>query len=908
MKRLFLNPSIKSVLIMLILSLFCSIGFSQSDITDKMISVPEFTGNVKALLDIVAKQENVVFAYSDNVTLTFTITTKIGKVPFKQFLNDIFKNQKIQYKSNGNKIILYPTKENENKPAGLKQTVRGTVYDNDTKLPLIGATVVISGSDPLIGTTTDVDGCFRLENIPVGRIDIKISYMGYAEVSAPNIEVISGKEVVLRFEMHEQVLKLNEVTITTDRKRGEATNDLSLLSSRSISVEETKRYTGGMDDPARTVTSYAGVMPTPNGGSDIIVRGNSPKYMQWQLDGVVIASPYHMDDQNASVGTLTALNKYLLTTSDFYTGAFSPEYGNVLSNVMDMKLRRGNNENFEATVGVGLMGTDVTLEGPFKKGYSGSYLVNYRYSTVSLINKLGLLGEDVEGVVNYQDATFKVVLPTKKAGTFSMFGLGGLSGFDFKNIAADGVSTPLRVADASIVKDYDKKANLANLGIINILPISGNSYIRTSLSYSSTGYTDDMFEKKSFPVYSDNGEFQFDSISNGVNTFKSQVRNSTYQAASTYHTKLNARNKIQIGTRYIVNNSIYNQDIYDEITNGLVKVTDFSSEVNSLSNFISWKFNVTEKITLVSGLQNMNVLLNKKSTLEPRIALDWQLNKACSFRLGYGKHSTVEKAHNYFTKVRQPDGTYTEPNKDLDLLMADHYVLGFEKHFTNYLKAKIELYYQHLYNLPVEDNDTSYYATINEGINYRYVKLVNKGVGENYGIEFTLERFFDNNYYFVLNSSLYESKYKTLEGVWRNTMYNGNYTVNLLAGKEFKNLGKKQNKILALNIKAYMAGAQRYIPLLRDANGNVAVDPENNQYWDYSKAYNNDLVHVYNVNLSISYKINRANSTHELFLDLMNVIRSDAHLSEYYDESQPNNIGYQKEMIFLPNLMYRVYF
>jgi len=908
MKRLFLNLSIKRILILVLLSLFCSLGFSQSDITDKMILVPDYNGNVKTLLDIIGEQENVVFAYSDKVELTFTIKTIAAKVSLKQFLDNIFKNKEIEYKSKGTKIMLYPSKKNENKPLGLKQTVRGTICDNDTKLPLIGAIVVVLGSDPLVGATTDVDGGFRFENIPVGRIDLQLTYMGYYEAFVPNIEVNSGKEVVLRLEMREQMLKLNEVTITSGLKRGDATNDLSLLSSRSISVEETKRYTGGMDDPARMVTGYAGVMQTPNGGSDIIVRGNSPKYMQWQLDGVVIASPYHMDDQNASVGTLTALNKYLLTTSDFYTGAFSPEYGNVLSNVMDMKLRSGNNENFEATMGVGLMGTDITLEGPFKKGYSGSYLVNYRYSTVSLINKLGLLGENVEGVVNYQDATFKVVLPTIKAGTFSMFGLAGLSGFNFKNVAADGVSTPFRTADASILKDYDKEANLANLGLINVLSISSNSFIRTSLSYSSTGYNDDMYEKRSFPIYSENDEFQYDSISNGVKTFKSRIRNSTYQAAATYHNKINARNKIQIGTRYIINTSDYNQDIFDEAKNGLTNVTEFSNNVNSISNFISWKFNLTEKITMVSGFQNMNVLLNKKSTLEPRIAIDWELNKTCSFWLGYGKHSTSEKVHNYFTKVRQEDGTYTEPNKNLDLLMADHYVLGFEKHFTKYLKAKIELYYQHLYNLPVENNDTSYYATINEGINYRYVALVNKGIGENYGIEFTLERFFDNNYYLVLNSSLYESKYKTLEGVWRNTMYNGNYTVNLLAGKEFKNLGKKQNKILALNIKAYMAGAQRYIPLLRDEEGNVAVDPENNQYWDYAKAYNNDLVHVYNVNLSISYKINRKNSTHELFLDLMNVIRSDSHLSEYYDESQPSDIGYEKEMIFLPNLMYRVYF
>lgn len=781
------------------------------------------------------------------------------------------------------------------------QTVRGTIIDEDSKLPLIGTTVVIPGSDPFIGTVTDVDGNFRFENIPIGRIDLQFSYMGYENIVIANLEVNSGKEVVLDLKMRESAVRLDEVIITTGRENGEAINEFSLLSARSISKEETRRYTGGMDDPARMVTSYAGVTST-DGSSDIIVRGNSPKYMQWRLDGVEICSPYHMDDQNATFGALTALNKNLLTTSDFYTGAFSPEYGNVLSNVMDMKLRNGNNEKLEATFGIGLMGIDFTVEGPFKKGYRGSYLINYRYSTVALIKDIGLLG-DVEGIVNYQDATFKVVLPTKKAGTFSIFGLAGLSGFSFTNVAADGISTPGRVTNASIVKDYDKSANLSNIAITNTKTLTKTSYIKTSLSYSTNGFSDDLYEKNIIEVNTSS-----DSTGNRIQTFKSRARNSAIRAALTYSSRINARNKLQIGTRYIHNLSNNNQSIFMDNAGALVNVTDFNNSVNFISNFISWKYNLNDKITFVSGLHNTNVLLNNKITLEPRIAIRWMLNTSSSIHAGYGKHSTNEKVHNYFTKVLQPDGTYTEPNRNLDLLMADHYVVGFEKRFTDYLLAKFEIYYQHLYNLPVEDNDTSYYATINEGRDYRYVTLVNEGIGKNYGIEFTLERFFDNNYYFVFNSSLYESKYVSQEGVWRNTLYNGNYIVNLLWGKEFKKIGKKQNKTLAINAKAFLGGGQRYIPLLRDSEGNVAVDPANNKYWDYEKAYDNNLVHVYNVNLSVSYKINRSNSTHEIFLDLMNILNSNAKLSEYYDESKPDKIGYNKQMTFLPNIMYRVYF
>lgn len=788
----------------------------------------------------------------------------------------------------------------------LSQTVRGTILDSDSKLPLIGATVKITGTNPLIGTAADIDGKFRMENIPIGRITLQISYMGYDSKIIPNIEVNSGKEVFLSINLQESVVNLNEVVIKA-HKKGEAKNEMSLLSTHSISLEETKRYTGGMDDPARVVSSFAGVAATADGSSDIIVRGNSPKYMQWRLEGVEISSPYHMDDQNASFGALTALNNNLLATSDFYTGAYSPEYGDVISGIYDVKLRPGNNEKFEAALGVGILTTDLTLEGPFKKGYAGSFLINYRYSTISLIKKLGLV--DVPGDVNYQDATFKIVLPTKKAGTFSFFGLGGLSGVSMENMTPTGLSTPGRtIKSALISRDYEKANNLSNLGMNHTYSINTNSYLKTSLSYSGSGIKDDIFESDTIRFYDSEGAFLRDSVTNKIQTFKNRITKSSYTAAITYSNKINAKNKIQIGTKYTLFSNKYNQSMFSDQSSDLLAVTDFNKNAGALNNFISWKHSFNEDFAFVAGLHNTNILLNNKITVEPRIAINWKLNNSSSVHVGYGKHSTMEGLHNYHTKVLQPDGSVIEPNKNLDLLKADHFVLGYEKRFSEKLMAKVEAYYQNLYNLPVENNETSYYSTINEGIDYRYVALVNKGTGKNYGVETTLERFFDNNYYFLINGSLFESKYKSMEGVWRNTRYNNNYLVNILCGKEFKNLGKKHTQTLAINAKAFFEGGQRYIPLLRDAQGNVAVDPANDRYWDYKKAYSNKLDNIYQLNLSVSYKFNRPKATHEIFLDLMNLTNNKSRMSEYYDESKPNKIGYQTGIGFFPNLMYKLYF
>ncbi len=789
----------------------------------------------------------------------------------------------------------------------LTQIVRGTINDVDSKLPLIGATIIILGTNPLIGTATDVNGEFRLGKIPIGRIALKISYLGYETKTISDIVVNSGKEVVLDLSMQESVTKMDEVIVKAYKKKGEAVNEMMQQSTHSITLEETKRFTGGMDDPARVVSSFAGVASTPKGGSDIIVRGNSPKYMQWRLDGAEISSPYHMDDQNSSFGALTALNNNLLATSDFYTGAFSSEYGDVLSCVYDVKLRSGNNEKFEMTGGIGLMGTDFTIEGPFRKGYAGSYLFNYRYSTISLINQLGII--DVPGVVDYQDATFKILLPTKRTGTFSLYGLGGKSGFSMENIGPTGLSTPGRPTTSSLnSKDFFKNNYLANLGMNHILSINSKSFIKTSFNYSGTGAMDDIFETDTIRTYNIENAFTVDSISPKMHMIQSSIVNSAIRGAIIYSNKVNPKNKIQIGTKYTLYSFNYNQNMYNNEEAAQMNINDFKINVSTINNFINWKHSLNAKIDIVAGLHNMNILSNNKSTLEPRLSVNWKINNSNSFHAGYGMHSTTERIQNYYTKIEQGNGNFIQPNKNLGLLKASHFVLGYEKRFTENLIGKVEAYYQSLYDLPVENNDTSYYATINEGIDYKYVELVNKGSGKNYGVEISIEQFFDKNFYFLFNSSLFDSKYKTLEGVWRNTRYNNNYIVNILFGKEFKNLGKKQNQVLALNTKILFEGGERYIPLIRDANGNVAVDLPNQRYFDYSKAYNNKLDNIFRLNLSVSYKFNKPGATHEIFLDLMNLTNNQARIAEYYDVSKPGNVGYITQFAFFPNLMYRIYF
>jgi len=788
----------------------------------------------------------------------------------------------------------------------LSQVIRGTVVDVDSQLPLIGAEVMILGTDPIVGTVTDLNGNFRLGQVSIGRVSLQLTYLGYEQKLISNLVVNSGKEIVLDLEMRESVIDIEEITIVAHQEKGKALNEMALISARSISAEETSRYAGGLNDPSRILSNFAGVVNSPDGGNDIIVRGNSPKYIQWRLEGVEITNPNHFGDQSGVGGSISTLNNNMMATSDFYSGAFSPEYGGVLSGIYDVKLRTGNNEKYESVFGFGLLGTDFTLEGPIKKGYGGSFLVNYRYSTASLLDQLGLLGE-VNGVPKFQDSSFKIVLPSKSLGTISLVGLAGRSSLFFEDVTPGIWVLPGDNFQKSDVReDFDKNAELLNLGLTHTISVGDDSYIKTSVSYASDQIKDRVIEASVINFFNDEGEFVRDSTLSSIDNYRSDIKRTNFHIGSVYNNKLNSKNKFQLGVKYR-NTSMVNDQ--SQLDNGSrISLVDFNENAGLLGSFISWQHRINSDITIVGGLHNMNVLLNDKSTLEPRFALDCKLSDNDAFHTGYGQHSTMESLHNYFTIVQLVDGTFSQPNLDLDVLKARHFVVGYNRKITQNTTAKIEAYYQYLYDVPVENNDTSYYSTLNEGLDFRYVDLVNEGTGSNYGIELTIERSFHNGFYFLANGSLYQSKYKALDGIERNTQYNANYLANFLCGKEYSDLGKKGNQTLALNAKIFFSGGRKIINLLRDSSGMLAVDPTNNRYWDYDNAYQNSLDDIYNIIISASYKWNRKKATHELYLTIDNVTNSKRRITEYYDEREQDNVGNDTQFGIFPNLQYRVYF
>jgi hypothetical protein len=761
----------------------------------------------------------------------------------------------------------------------LFQTIRGTIIDQDSNSPIIGANVIVINSDPLLGSSTSLDGIFEIEEVPVGRVSLKITCMGYEEISMPNLLITSSKELVLDISLTESVVKMEEIVISSTPDNGAVLNEMATVSARAFSVEETKRYAGSFNDPARMVSSFAGVMPAPEGDNYIAVRGNSPKGNQWRLEGVEIPNPNHFSDEGATGGPINALNSAMLDNSDFFTGAFPAEYGNAFSGIFDMRLRNGNNQQREHSFSIGALGIDFTMEGPFKKESNSSYLFNYRYSTLALLENTGIVNFD--GVPKYQDLSFKVNLPTPHAGVFSFFGLAGKSNLKHE--------LPSEENEDIIISKFNVNSELAVMGLNHSIPLSRNTFVESGISVSENGSLYDEMELV------DTNEYQL--------LADEKLRKYTMIGKTSLHSKINAHHKISAGIVYTHFFYDFFTEYWDKPSDEMMIEQDEQGNSGLLQVYGNWKYRINDKLTFVGGLHYLNNLLNKTYSLEPRAGLKWHFTPTQSLNFGIGIHSRMESLPTFFVQSQGKDGLIHQPNYWLGFPKSRQYVMGYQNFFTPNLMMKVEAYYQDLYDIAVENDPNSSFSMLNAVSWYTERQLVNEGSGYNYGLELTLERYFADTYYFMLTGSLYNSKYKALDNIERDTRFNGNYVGNFLFGKEFIFDNKPgKSRILSINAKLSYIGARRFSP----------IDLEESREYGYtrvdeSQAFTLQGDDIFIANLGIAYRINKRKTSQEIKLDIQNITNADGMVDQYYN-SATDEIEYVYQLGMLPNIMYTIEF
>lgn len=791
--------------------------------------------------------------------------------------------------------------------AQITQIVRGSVVDQESQFPLIGVNVTIPQENgTFLGGTTDYNGEFSIENVPLGRIEISFSYLGYNDVQLSDIIVNSAKEIILNIQMQEKIMELDEVVVYAKRS-GEVSNEMATVSAREFSVQETNRYAGSRGEPARMASNFAGVQGADDSRNDIIIRGNSPQGVLWRLDGFNIPNPNHFSIPGTGGGPVTILNNKFLANSDFFTGAFPAEYGNGIAGVFDLKMRNGNNKKHEFSAQLGFLGTELMAEGPLSKNSKASYLATYRYSTLKLFEFLNIkIGTDA--VPLYQDAAFRLNFPTKNGGNFALFGIGGSSKIDIVLSENTELDTSTLIFGSND-RDQYFSSKMGIVGMSYTKPINVNTFIKAgiSASHSFVDANHDFFEKSIV-----NNQYRLDTL---VNILDYTFIENKYSAYAFTNWKINKKLSIKAG----INADLFQLNYQDSVrlvvpssTGGKTIFENWKTRWNAsdspflIQPYVQAKFRINDDFTVTSGLTSTfySINSNSYSPLEPRLGLSYQIDPKQKIGLGIGIHSQIQSNYLYFYGSRNENGKPVEYNKGMGLTKSNHVVLSYDRNLAKNMRLKLETYFQNLYNIPVEKSNSSF-SLINSGSGFSRLfpeELVNSGTGRNYGLELTIEKFFTSGYYFMLTSSLFDSKYKGSNEILRNTAFNGNYAFNGLFAKEINLKGKSS---INFGGKITYAGGRRY----GDVDETESAAQLEIIYRDNTNYNELQFKPYFRSDAKVNYRYNTKKLTHEIAIDFVNVFNTKNILTLTYAPDNPlGPIREEYQLGFLPLFYYRIDF
>jgi hypothetical protein len=648
------------------------------------------------------------------------------------------------------------------------------------------------------------------------------------------------------------------VVVSAAKNAFEAVNPLSVVSTRSFTAEETDRIAAGINDPGRVALSYPGVKQGPDETENtIIVRGNSPVGILWRVEGIDIPNPNHFALIGSSVGGVNIFSAQLLARSDFSSGGMAAEYGNAISGAFDMHFRQGNFEKKEHRVKVGIIGLDFATEGPIQKGKS-SYLVNYRYSTLGLLSKLGfnLVGERVTN--DFQDVSFNVAFKTKNPkikGT--VFGIGGLSLEEYLPV------TEALKRDSSKFdhRNYQHKpAKMGALGTTWTYLPNSKSYLKAVVALIGSD-----IRRENDTLSAQNGHYRYNT---------EQYTDRRVSASLTYQTKLSDKMTFKTGL-------IGHQVFFDFFKNNnpvksVVNINEIERGVSvkgrgntqTFQHYAQAILTLSPTVTANVGYHFTQLNANKTRSFEPRLSVQYApaQNQKLSFAYSLQGQTLPLMAY-YFT-----DSTGKFINKDLKMLKTHHAVLAYHLFTQNKMKVSIETYLQKLLNVPVAADGQNNYWMLNNTYGYPLFKAVSAGTGLNYGVDAAVEKLFSNSYFFLVTGSVFKSTFTPLPSSsgsaiskkTYNTRWAANFTSSMTFGKEF-NIAK--GRVFQVGGRFLFSGGGRYTPF----------DPVlSKQVGTYSPLRDADntgqLPNYYRLDARLQYRYNAKKLAGSISLDLQNAL------------------------------------
>ena len=770
-------------------------------------------------------------------------------------------------------------------------SITGQVIEADTHQPLIGANVIIAGTE--LGSACDNEGRFSIKNIPVGSYTITVSMIGYSAISRANVNIYSKRQTPLKFYLNPSVLTGDMVTVRVgffDKAKD------GIVSTQTIDIEEIRSDPIGTYDIQMMLHSLPSVVSLTDQNNEIIVRGGGPGENLFIMDHLEIPNPNHFGEVGSGGGAVNILNTEFVERIDFFAGGFPARYGDKQSSVMDISLREGSYDHFNMNMEMTMAGIGLLTEGPFAHG-KGSYISSFRRSFLKYIIK----STGMTAIPEYWNTQTKVVynLDSRNKLMFNTVG-----GWDY--IKVDGENRPdLQGAENVEHTGYQYTAGLTYKSLFSkqgysLISIgrSSSSWITDVYDYTDDGLQDNYFTRdnresdnviKGDVVYKISPNLE---ISTGVNCKYGQYILNDISDPDTvwrYSYPLNFESEDPLEDYYNMVDSFSDyRAVMDSIPIYLDPTDSSKIMVNESDPVINsggiWKYAVysqmkvtIDRFSVTAGLRYDHVPYNHTSVVAPRIGLSYSITPVTKFNVAYGQYY---QSPNYWM-LMNPNNEYR-----LKHTYTHQQVAGIEHYFADDIKGTIEIYNKTYHNKPVYIADTTV-DPLDERLGF-----ADTGEGRAQGLELFLQKKFADKWYGTFSYSLSKSEGKDPR-IDRDKYYPWDFdygnVMTLIGGYKFKfRESKRYQRFRESTIFPYiswmpfMVSDQLEISFRYSYSGGRPYTPEDYDFIHrrWSKDSNADLNtarydHYSRLDIMVLRRFNFKKINLTTFLDIQNIFDRD---------------------------------
>ena len=608
--------------------------------------------------------------------------------------------------------------------------LKGKIVSAQNQLPLSGANIIIKGTD--LGTVSDENGEFIINNVLQGYYSVSASYIGYEKEMIADIWVRPKAYDYLNIILEPALINLKGVTVKESYFKKSILNEYQSTSFRN---DEIRRAPGSGQEISRILNSLPSVASVGENRQDMMVRGGGPTENGFIIDNIPIPSISHFNQPDGrSNGPVGLINTEMVENIEFYSNGFSAKFGNKLSSFGDINYREGNKESLELTLGLGMGGLGGFLEGPLSQNIS--YIASYRRSYLNLLADAINAG----GMPSYDDFQGKITYRPNIYNTYTFLTINGRSTYD------RSLEDALDIGDGS----YGKVGNKQNTIGFN------HKHIWNEKSFSNS----------SIGLSKEKANISFnDTFSKGP-VFNSFNLQNTFSLRQLNQIKQNSKYIFEFGVEYYLRKTEY-----DFFLNNIENKKNVS--VSNISTFVTLKQVLFDRVVLSSGIRLDYNNYEKINLLSPRINIDYAMKN--------GKNNFIYNIGQYYQNP--PEIYISIDENNLKSVSCWQHSLSLERMLSVTTKLTVSVYQKEYKKAPmftdVDNKEPQSFLldqlTMHSGI-------ISNGQAESEGIEILIEKKRAENFYGLIGGSLFNSTFFDSNGEKRNRNHNYKSIFNIIGG------------------------------------------------------------------------------------------------------------------------------